>query len=331
MTRAASFKYASLVCAVGLGVAPFLLNSFSIWQLSVRICYYLLLVLSWNLISGYAGLFSFGHVAFGALGAYSSAIMVGRGHIPVGLSLLLGAAVAGVVGVFVGFLSVRIRGPYLVVVSFAFLGVTEIVIHAQRSLTGGASGLLVAPLFTTNSMQYSYLLGLALVIAYLVVQHLILRSHWRHYLFALRDNEFGASALGGNPRLWKIATFAFSASVAGLAGAFFGQFVGFILPSIGGVTEMSLVVVMGMVGGVGSAYGPVASTILMLIIDSQLRAVASGASSMMFGLVLVVVVLAFPAGLGGLGERLAGIGQRMPRFPLLSRRRPLTSTTDEVT
>lgn len=290
---------------------PFFVNSMSFWILATRITYYLLLVLSWNLISGYAGIFSFGHVAFAAIGAYASGILTVDAHVPIALSILVGGIVAGVGGLLLGLLGQRISGPYLVVVSFAFLRVVQITIQAQSDITGGVSGMVVPPLVTgSKANQITFLIGVGLVIAYLIAQTFVLKSHWRHYLYALKDNEFAAVAMGGRPRLWKSVVFASSAAVAGIAGAFFGHSVGFITPDIGGLAPMAMVVVLGMLGGLGTTAGPVVATILVLYADSSLRATTGAFSTLIFGFVLLVVILAVPGGLSGVGNRLLAVLDR---------------------
>ncbi len=298
--RSTFFALGALAIAV-----PFLLDSMSFWMLATRICYYILLVLSWNLISGYAGNFSFGHVAFAALGAYASAIATADAGIPIAGGIMIGGVVAGIGGLLLGLVGQRISGPYLVVVSFAFLRVVQVTIQAQSNITGGASGKVVPPLFTgPNAAELSFLVGVALVLVYLVGQQAVMRSHWRHYLLALKDNEFAALAMGGRPKRWKIVVFGSSAAVGGVAGAFLGHSVGFITPGIGSLGEMAIVVAIGMLGGLGTTAGPIFATILVLLVDSNLRATTGGLSTMLFGIVLLVVILAMPGGISAIGNRI---------------------------
>ncbi len=303
MTNYLSSRILLLCLALALVIYPFLTDSFSTWQLANRVLFFLLLVLSWNLISGFAGIFSFGHVAFAAIGAYTSAILAGDAQAPIVLSMMAGGLAAAVGGLLLGLLGHRISGPYLVVVSFAFLRMVQIVIQAQTDLTGGVSGMSVPPLVTgENALQITFLIGLGLVIAYLVGQRVVLHSHLRFYLTALKDNPYAAEAMGGNPRRWKVALFAVSAGVAGISGAYFGHSSGFITPNIGGLTVMALVVAMGMIGGLGTTVGPIAATILILLVDDRLRATTGGLSTFIFGIVLIVVILLAPGGLSGLGR-----------------------------
>ena len=302
----------AFVALGGVAIAiPFLMDSMSFWMLAARICYYVLLVLSWNLISGYAGSFSFGHVAFAALGAYASAIATGDGGLPLAVGMVIGGLFAGVGGLLLGLLGQRIAGPYLVVVSFAFLRVVQITIQAQSDITGGASGMVVIPLFSgSHAAEFTFLVGVALVLAYLGAQYGVMRSHWRHYLLALKDNEVAALAMGGRPRLWKSVVFSASAAVAGVAGAFLGHSVGFITPGIGSVGEMAIVVAIGMLGGLGTTAGPVVATVLVLLVDSNLRAMTGAYSTMLFGIVLLAVILAMPGGISAMASRL--LARRWP-------------------
>lgn len=112
-------------------------------DLAVRTTYYVLLVASWNLLAGYAGLYSFGHVAFAAIGAYTTVLLADTVDLRPAVAFLAGGAVAAGVGILLGLLSSRIRGPYLVVASFGLLVAVQTVVLANPSTTGGAGGSVV--------------------------------------------------------------------------------------------------------------------------------------------------------------------------------------------
>jgi branched-chain amino acid transport system permease protein len=267
-------------------------------DLAVRITYYVLLVASWNLLAGYAGLYSFGHVAFATLGAYSTVVVVDRWSIPIELSFLIGGVVAALVGTLLGLLSSRIRGPYLVVASFGLLVAVQTVVLANPSLTGGASGSVVPDLlgFEDRELRY-YLLGLLLVGLFFLLSVSLLRTRAGKVFAALRDDEDGAVAIGLDPRPWKVGIFAYTSFWAGVAGVFLAYYTGFITPAMGGFTEMSAVVAMGITGGLGTLIGPVISTAALMYLSDQLRVVGEGYSSLLFGLALLFVVVVMPWGL----------------------------------
>lgn len=264
-------------------------------DLAVRITYYVLLVASWNLLAGYAGLYSFGHVAFAALGAYSTVVLADWEGLQIQHALLIGGGVAAAVGVLLGLLSSRIRGPYLVVASFGLLVAVQTIVLANPALTGGAGGSVVPGQFGAEDRELRYyLLGLLIVAVFFGISILLLRSRAGKVIAALRDDEDGAVAIGINPLPWKTAIFAYTSMWAGVAGVFFAYYTGFVTPSIGGVPEMSIVVAMGVAGGLGTLVGPIISTGALLYLSDQLRVIGEGYSTLLFGVVLLFVVVAVP-------------------------------------
>jgi branched-chain amino acid transport system permease protein len=263
-------------------------------DLGVRIGYYALLVSSWNILAGYAGIYSFGHVAFASLGAYSTVVIVMRWHIANGYAFVIGGVVAAAVGLLLGLLSCRIRGPYLVVASFGLLVGVKTVILANPAQTGGASGSVVPLLGGFDTGLRFYGLGLFLLLLFLLVSALLLRSRAGLALAAIRDDEDGAIAIGLDPRPWKIAVFAYTSLWAGVAGVFIAYYTGFVTPSIGSVSEMSTVAAMSIVGGLGQFLGPLASTAALLYLSDRLRNAGAGYSSLLFGAALLICVVGLP-------------------------------------
>lgn len=280
------------VLMLALAVYPFFQGSVG-QDLAIRIIYYVLLVASWNLLAGYAGLFSFGHVAFASVGAYTTVIaLMHWGFAPV-VAFAAGGVAAALAGVVLGALSARIRGPYFVVGSFGFLVVVKTVILANPDWTGGASGIVVPELFTTTPDDrpvYYYVIGLGVLAAFLASTVLLLHTRVGRILAAFKDDDVAAAAIGLNPRRWKIGIFAYSSFWAGLAGSFFAFYSGFITPGMGSVSEMSNVVAMGVSGGLGSFIGPILSTTALQIASDRLTEVAESAATLLFGAALLVAV-----------------------------------------
>lgn len=294
-----------LVALVVAAVLPFLEGA--VWQnLAVTIVYYVMLVASWNLLAGYSGIFSFGHVAFAALGAYTVTVLMVHQGVPPPVAFVVSGPMCLVAGSLLGVLSTRINGPYFVVASFGFLVVVQVVILGNPTLTGGAAGAIVPDLLHVSSADRTvayYVLGLGLAGAFLGLTYALL--HWTRVgkvLASFRDDDDAAAALGLNPRHWKVGVFAYSAFWAGVAGAFFAFYTGFVTPGIGSVTTMSVVVAMGIVGGLGTFLGPIASTVGLQIVSNELNSVAQAASSLLFGVVLLL-------GIAILGGRVAGYNQ----------------------
>jgi branched-chain amino acid transport system permease protein len=289
--------------ALGAVMLPVVSNDVLWLDLGVRTFYYLLLVIGWNLLAGFTGQFSFGHVGLAAIGGYCSALAVQHFSLPIPVGMIVGMLAAGLAGCLLGVVSIRIRGVYLVMTTFALMRVVQIVLYAEQETTGGASGLVVPTLFKISEVKQFYLLGLGLTGLLLLSQWLLLRSRAGGYLAAIRLDEEAARAIGINSRFWKIAIFSYSSAWAGVAGAFTAHYAGFLSPGLGSVTEMSLVLAMGTIGGLGSIVGPLVSTVSLQVLSDQLQS-AGGLSALLFGIVMLVVVVGFPEGIGGLVRRI---------------------------
>lgn len=297
----ASSREAALAGATGLLLALFpLLNVEDYWLYVVSIgFYYALLAASWSLLVGYVGRISFAQVAMGGLGAYTSALTVIYFDIPVLLGLLLAMAASGILGLFIGWLSLRMHGPYLGLTTIAFGEILRITITAEHQITEGSLGLQVPELIADGSrMQYYYLLLAALVLS-LTVMWLLLRSRIGLFFQAIREDEDGAASLGVAVTGWKVFAFAVSTAFAGLAGALYAHFVQLIAPSMMSLQEMGYVLAMAVVGGFNNIIHAALGGVLLQILLEGLRELDEWRLAI-FGLVAMVMLRFAPNGLFGL-------------------------------
>ena len=211
--------------------------------------FYAVVTASWTLLVGYAGQFSFGHMAFVAIGAYGSALLVQDLGLPIPLAALLAIILSFVVGAAVGGICLRIRGPYLAIFTLAFSEVLRIVIATENEITGGAGGLQAAVLFHGRSDIPYYYVALAILAFTLAALGLMVRSRWGLFLRAIRENEQAAASSGVRVVRFRILVFAIASSFAGLAGAFYAHYIGMLTPDISSVDQMGLVVAMAVIGG----------------------------------------------------------------------------------
>jgi branched-chain amino acid transport system permease protein len=144
--------------------APWILPS--VWTTVLSLfCYYAIVAIGWNIIFGYTGLFSYGHVAFPAIGAYASALLVEHTGLSPFAGLLVAASSAGFVGILIGLLILRVRGFYLCLVTWAFAEVINVVITAEHHITGGTGGFIARSFFNgPHAELYGYFLGLGLML-----------------------------------------------------------------------------------------------------------------------------------------------------------------------
>jgi branched-chain amino acid transport system permease protein len=267
---------------------PFLVNGYWL-SVGVLAAFYAIVAGSWALLAGYAGQFSFGHMAFVSLGAYTSGLLVKWFDIPVPLGMAAGAAMCALVGSGVGFVGLRMRGPCLALFTVAFSEVLRIVFVSETEVTGGSGGLEVVPLFNTRTDMPSYYLGLALLAVSLGLMLWLVGSRWGLFFRAIRENENAAAAAGVKVVRFRVLAFAIASSFAGLAGGFFGHYIGILTPDIGSVDQMGLVVAMAVIGGAESI---VAATIGALGLEFLVEALRSYGQwrLVLFGALLLLTI-----------------------------------------
>jgi branched-chain amino acid transport system permease protein len=300
------------------GLAPLVVRDAFLLDSLVLILIWGTTAAAWNVAGGYAGQISLGHSAFFGLGAYAAALLGTRWNISPWIGLLVGAVVAMAIGLIIGFLSNRLRGPYFVLATIAFSQVLLIVGSRWRGFTAGSEGIPVPfrPGFWTlgivdKRIWVWIVLGLALL-AYLVGLYLE-RARRGYQLAAVREDEDAALSLGVPARRLKVAAICVSAALTAACGALWTQYVGFVDPfyvfSVDLSVRFSLAAV---IGGLGTALGPFLGAALITTVETYLRAQFGGIGAgligiylIIYGCALIVMVRWVPQGLvGWLGERI---------------------------
>ena len=273
---------------------------------------------AWNVAGGYAGQISLGHSAFFGLGAYGAAIFGTRWELSPWLGLLAGAIVATAIGLVIGYLSNRLRGPYFVLATIAFSQVLLLGSSRWRAFTAGSEGIPVPfrPGFWTlglvdKRLWVWILLGFA-VLAYLVGLYLE-RARRGYQLAAVREDEDAALSLGVPARRLKVVAICVSAALTAACGALWAQYVGFVDPIYVFSIDLSIrFALAAIIGGLGTALGPFLGAALVTTVETSLRAEFGGIGGrfvgsylIVYGCALIVMVRWMPQGLmGWIGERL---------------------------
>ncbi|MGQ9600396.1 MAG: branched-chain amino acid ABC transporter permease [Anaerolineae bacterium] len=276
--------------------------------------YYILLTTSWNLMMGFTGLFSFAHTALAAVGGYASGLLAVKMGLPPALGILVGGLAAAVASLLLGVVSLRLRGFYLCLVTWAFAEIAVGVLRVEYKITGGTMGLVVPALFPASAGRVPfYYVGLALVLAILLFMVWLSRSRVGIYLRSIRDDELASEALGVDTVAWKVFCFTVCGLWAGLAGAYYGHYIGVVDPGMGSLSEMGLVILMVIIGGMGTLSGPVIGAILVMILSEYLRGSLAAMSMFFFAIVMILVMRFFPgglmAGLSHLRQMKLGLGR----------------------
>jgi branched-chain amino acid transport system permease protein len=274
---------------------------------------------AWNVAGGYAGQVSLGHSAFFGLGAYAAALMGTRWGLSPWLGLAVGAVVATIVGLVIGYLSNRLRGPYFVLATIAFSQVLLIVGSRWRGFTSGSEGIPVPfrPGFWTLGIADKRVwvwIVLALAVVVYLVQLYLDRSRRGYQLAAVREDEDAALSLGVPARWLKVAAICVSAALTAACGALWAQYVGFVDPLYVFSVDLSVKFALAaIIGGLGTALGPFLGAVLITTLETYLRATFGGIGAgfvgiylIIYGSVLILVVRFAPAGVTGwISARLA--------------------------
>lgn len=258
-----------------------------------------------DILLGYAGLLSFGHAAFWGGSAYVTGLVALHYGVPFPLAVLAGALSAMLLALPVGFLSVRRSGIYFAMVTLAFAQMLYFVANQWRAVTGGENGLQAVPksFFGIESVEtdsfYFYYAALPLVILGMWIAWRIVHSPFGRVLVAIRDNSPRAQALGYDVEKYKVMAFVLSAGLAGMAGGLFAISHGFVALQEVNWTTSGKVVLITVLGGIGTLWGGIVGAAVIIIMEDKLASSGFEGIGIITGTVFVVVVLLFRRGVWG--------------------------------
>ena len=262
--------------------------------------YFALLSGGWNLLAGYTGQFSLAPATFAMLGAYGTGLLAYHWNVPPAIGIPAGIVAAALVGMALGRIVMRLRGPYLALTTLSFAEIMRIVIGNSYEFTRGDLGLSVPGL--TDVRLVWYYVFLAVVTAVQVGLYALLRSRAGLYLQAIRDDEIGAASRGVDTVFWKTAAFTISTGISGLAGVLYAHFSQLVSPELGLILQSGLVICMVFIGGIGSLVGPLIGAFLVYLSSEALREVG-GIQLIVFSLLVILIARFFREGLWGLMRR----------------------------
>ncbi len=271
---------------------------------------YTILTLSLNLIVGYTGLPALGHAAFSCIGAYTSSLLALNMGISPWIGLLIGACVAAISGLVIGYPAVRLKGDYLALATFGLGVIVYSIAKNWVSLTRGPMGLPGIPGFSVLGFElsavWSYLLlVLILVVITVIVSRRIVNSPFGRVLRSIREDEIASETLGKDTTRHKLLVFIIGAFFAGIAGSLYAHYITFIDPSSFTVMESITILLLVIFGGMGSISGSVVGAVILVVSPELLRflgipsSFAAPMRQMIYGLLLVVLMLKRPQGIMG--------------------------------
>jgi branched-chain amino acid transport system permease protein len=288
--------------------------------IAMRVLIFALMSIGWNIMSGFGGMFSFGHAAYFGLGAYTTAWLLVEHQVSPWIGMVTGMVVAAIFAVVSGFLALRYRlkGAYFALATFAFAEMFRL-LATNSDFVRRAQGYHV-PLRVDESwwwMQFApsspsyFWIALALVVLALVTSVLFLRSRTGQFALAVRDDEEASGALGIPVRRYKLTTMALSAAITSVAGAFYVQYYLFVDPDLAFGSSVSIQAILpAVIGGVGTIWGPVVGAAILGplsdVTSTLLRnppdflsflAGRGGLDVLIYGLLLIVIILVLPQGI----------------------------------
>ncbi|AIQ11731.1 branched-chain amino acid ABC transporter permease [Paenibacillus durus] len=255
------------------------------------ICVNVMLAVSLNLINGITGQFSIGHAGFMSVGAYVSAILTLDYDVPFILTIIIGGLVAAVCGVLIGMPTLRLNGDYLAIATLGFGEIIRIIM-LNTEYVGGASGLSGIPAKTTWTIMFFFTL-----ITVVLINNFIRSTHGRACI-AIRENEIAAEAMGINTTLYKIIAFTIGALFAGMAGGLSAHTFYVITPGSFNFLKSFEILVMVVLGGLGSTAGSIVGAVFVTLLYTYLRDFPEW-RMIIYSIVLILMMIFRPGGLLG--------------------------------
>jgi branched-chain amino acid transport system permease protein len=309
-----------------LACVPLVASSSLVLDFLIMTLLLALLGQAWNVLGGYGGQYSFGHAAFFGTGAYMTAILQVRYGMNAWSGFCMGIVAGAGVGAVIGALCFRagLRGSYFALVTLAFAEVLRI-IASVAPVTGAGVGTLINLDLRPEAFQFQsrapfYWIMLALVAASLVAVRGIENSRFGAWLIAVRENEEAASALGVDPFRIKLAAMTISAAMAAAAGGFYAQYFLFVDAGIAYGARVSVeALLVAIIGGVGTAFGPLLGAIVIRTFGELTKAIAGDAPGLdlvVYGGMLIAVVAFAPSGIAGsIADLRASLRRRFANVP----------------
>lgn len=267
---------------------PFWLKEYWIHVMIIAM-YYIVMASSWNLLSGYTGQFSLAHQTFAALGGYASGLIIHHTGVPIWVGFLTALITTASIGLLLGVLLLRMKGIYLAVATWAFSESCRLTIAALYKITRGEQGLSLPPLFPSLTPIKYYFLFLTLMLGFLLLIYLVIKSPIGSFLRAIKDDELAARAMGVDTVKWKLFVMVFASTIAGVMGFFYGHYIVILSPVILSFNEIGKIVIMVVFGGLGTFIGPLIGAPAIVILSELTR--DYGAWNMVFYSLIVIVIM----------------------------------------
>lgn len=264
---------------------------------------YMIAILGMSILTGFTGLFSMGHAGFMAIGAYTSALLTMHLHLPVFAGIICGMLAALIVGLFIGYPTLKLQGDYFVIATLGIGQATKLIIENLNGITGGARGLTDVPKGSDFWTVW------AIVIVVIILLRNFLRSKQGRNCIAVREEELATLSIGASVSRYKLLAMGISCALCGLSGALLAHYMHYLNPSIFTMAKSDELVMTVILGGCGSLTGTVIASCILVPLPELLRFGGGQEWRMVFyGLLVILVIIFKPSGLMGNKEfSIAGI------------------------
>lgn len=277
-----------------------------------------MMAVAWNIMGGYAGMFSFGQVAFFGIGAYTSSFLLITYHINPWLGLVVGGLIAALVAAAIGYPCSNLRGHYFAIASIAFGEIVRTHFNNWK-LVGAAEGMTLPMLeesfrnfmFHSSKLPYYYIM-LAFLIISLVVCYIVATSKMGYYFRAIKESHDVAKVLGIDVVWYRLIAIMISAFLTAMVGTFYAQYVLYLDPESVLILPISIqIVLISMLGGAGSIMGPVIGAAILMPVSEITRVMlghkGTGIDMLIYGALITLISVYQPKGVWGL---FSNIGKR---------------------
>jgi branched-chain amino acid transport system permease protein len=303
--RTRVFLLISIAVAAVVFFAARLVNNDYVFFAGYTVLQFIVLATAWNILGGYTGYVNFGSAAFFALGAYATVFFHKFYPLPIPLLIVVGAVVSGIVGLGMGYLTLRLRGAFFAIATLALAVVLQTLVVNWDYVGGSRGAYIIRPndiAVIGPYIQYLFLLMLALVVIALTIARGIERSQLGYGFATIRDDELAAEASGVPTLRLKLVATTLSGALMGMAGAPFPYYIGYLQPSSAFGLEYAVnSIAMPMIGGTTSWVGPLIGAVLLGSLQQIATVTISSAVNLLIvGLLLVAFVIIAPNGIVGL-------------------------------
>ena len=259
-----------------------------------------IMAISVNVICGITGQLSLGQAGFMAIGSYATIILTQTVGLPMPVSIALAALITVIFGILIGFPTLKLQGDYLAIVTLGFGEIIRVLLVNFKGITGGANGLRFTTIFVARA-DYAYLVVIGMLVVVIILLQNFIRSTYGRAILAVREDEIAANSNGVSVFKYKMIGFAVASCIAGIGGALYAPFIGFVKPDLASFNRSIDYLIFVVLGGMGSVTGAVIAAFVLTYLQEFLRFLQDY-RLLIYPLILIFVMLFRPQGLLGMKE-----------------------------